>query len=137
MKNVILFAILLFSTTLLTAQNASSQSQETDEQKAHIDFESTLHDFGQIVVNSNASCEFKFTNTGKEPLILSNVKASCGCTVPEWTKEPVLPGEEGVIKVRYTTVTRPNVINKAIIVHSNADNKQVILRIKGEVVPQG
>ncbi len=136
MKNVFLFAIMLFATTLLTAQNASSQTQETDEQKAHIDFESTLHDFGQIVVNSNASCEFKFTNTGKEPLILSNVKASCGCTVPEWTKEPVLPGEEGVIKVRYTTVTRPNVINKAVIVYSNADNKQVILRIKGEVVPQ-
>lgn len=127
---------MLFATTLLTAQNASSQTQETEEQKAHIDFESTLHDFGQIVVNSNATCEFKFTNTGKEPLILSNVKASCGCTVPEWTKEPVLPGEEGVIKVRYTTVTRPNVINKAVIVHSNADNKQVILRIKGEVVPQ-
>lgn len=136
MKNVFLFAIMLFATTLLTAQNASSQTQETEEQKAHIDFESTLHDFGQIVVNSNATCEFKFTNTGKEPLILSNVKASCGCTVPEWTKEPVLPGEEGVIKVRYTTVTRPNVINKAVIVHSNADNKQVILRIKGEVVPQ-
>jgi len=136
MKNVFLFAIMLFATTLLTAQNASSQTQETDEQKAHIDFEATLHDFGQIEVNSNATCEFKFTNTGKEPLILSNVKASCGCTVPEWTKEPVLPGEEGVIKVRYTTVTRPNVINKAVIVHSNADNKQVILRIKGEVVPQ-
>ena len=137
MKNVFILGFWLFASTLLVAQNATSPVEENTQPQAHIDFEAVLHDFGQIPVGTNAECEFTFTNTGKEPLILSNVKASCGCTVPEWTKEPVLPGEEGVIKVKYTTVSRPNVINKAVIVHSNADNKQVILRIKGEVVPQG
>lgn len=137
MKNVFIFGIWLFASSLIVAQNPTPAEQENQQPQAHINFETVLHDFGQIPVGTNAVCEFTFTNTGKEPLILSNVKASCGCTVPEWTKEPVLPGEEGVIKVKYTTVSRPNVINKAVIVHSNADNKQVILRIKGEVVPQG
>ncbi len=137
MKNVFILGFWLLASTLLSAQNATPAEQEKEQPQVHIDFEAVLHDFGQIPVGTNAVCEFTFTNTGTEPLILSNVRASCGCTVPEWPKDPVLPGEEGVIKVKYTTVSRPNVINKAVIVHSNADNKQVILRIKGEVVPQG
>jgi hypothetical protein len=138
MRNIFLSGLLLFVATAISAQNATVIEPVSIEPQPHIEFTSVVHDFGQIKVNDKATCEFTFTNTGKVPLVLSNVKASCGCTVPEWPKEAVLPGEKGVIKVKYTTVTRPNVINKAIIVVSNADNKQVILRIKGEVVaPQG
>jgi hypothetical protein len=137
MRNICLFGLLLFTATFLFAQNATTIEPVSIEPQPHIEFTSVEHDFGKIKVNDNATCEFTFTNTGKVPLILSNVKASCGCTVPEWPKEAILPGGKGVIKVKYTTVNHPNVINKAIIVHSNADNKQVILRIKGEVVPQG
>ena len=136
MKNIVLFGVWLYVSTLVCAQTPESGNAVPDT-LPHIEFTSTLHDFGNIKVNADASCEFSFTNTGKVPLILSNVRASCGCTVPDWPKDPILPGEKGLIKVRYTTVSRPNVINKAIIVHSNADNKQVVLRIKGEVVPQG
>jgi len=135
MKNILIFGIGLLVSTIVFAQTPSAD-QAISDTLPHIEFTSTIHDFGQIKVNADASCEFSFTNSGKVPLILSNVRASCGCTVPDWPKDPILPGEKGVIKVRYTTVTRPNVINKAIIVHSNADNKQVVLRIKGEVVPQ-
>ena len=133
----ILLGIWLLSTTLGFAQTPPAEKQSEASELPHIEFKATTHDFGQIALKSDATCEFRFSNTGKVPLVLSNVKASCGCTVPEWPKEPVLPGEEGVIKVKYTTVHRPNVINKAVIVHSNADNKQVILRIKGEVVKEG
>ncbi len=132
-----MFGIMLLTTTLVLAQNTPPAEKTDAEPLPHIEFTATVHDFGQIPLKEDASCEFKFTNTGKVPLVLSKVKASCGCTVPEWPKEPVLPGEEGVIKVKYTTVNRPNVINKAVIVQSNADNKQVILRIKGEVVKEG
>lgn len=127
----------MFVTSLAFTQNPPAESKEEAAKAAHIEFKETLHDFGQLPLKSDASCEFTFRNTGETPLVLSKVRASCGCTVPEWPEEPVLPGEEGVIKVKYTTVHRPNVINKAVIVHSNADNKQVILRIKGEIVKEG
>lgn len=140
MKRAFLFCFLLISYLGISAQHAVPAAVPvaiSNEPVSHIEFTSLVHDFGKIEVNAKAECEFKFKNTGTVPLILSNVKASCGCTVPEWPKEPILPGETGLIKVKYTTVTRPNVINKSIIVYSNADNKQVILRIQGEIVPQG
>ncbi|MDZ7740844.1 MAG: DUF1573 domain-containing protein [Bacteroidota bacterium] len=76
---------------------------------------------------------FTFTNKGQKPLVLSNVRASCGCTVPQWPREPVAPGEKGEIKVKYNT-NRPGSFNKSITVNSNAANSMVRLRIKGQVV---
>ena len=74
-----------------------------------------------------------FKNTGKEPLILSEVRSSCGCTVPAWPREPILGGKSDTIKVRYAT-NRLGIINKTITVNSNAKNGPVILRISGKVV---
>ena len=76
---------------------------------------------------------FSFKNTGKEPLILTSVRASCGCTTPNWTREPVAPGDEGQIKVHYDT-NRMNNFTKTITVQSNAGNGAVTLMIKGKVV---
>jgi hypothetical protein len=136
MKKTTFLMIWLLVSTAVSAQ-VNHVENPAYEPKARIEFSSLTHDFGKISVNSDATCEFTFTNTGQVPLMLTNVRASCGCTVPEWPREPILPGEKGVIKVKYTTVTVPNVINKSIVVNSNADNKQVILNIKGEVVPRG
>jgi hypothetical protein len=97
-----------------------------------IQFDSMVHDYGSIVKGSDGSCEFVFKNTGKTPLILNNVQASCGCTVPEWTREPVQPGKSGVIKVKYNTQI-VSTFNKSITVTSNAKNSTVILSIKGTV----
>jgi hypothetical protein len=131
MKKVGMFVMMLFMGIHMFA----SDNQQADEKQfAHIKFEKLVHDFGKIPVQGDASCEFVYTNTGNIPLLLTNVKTSCGCTAPEWTKEPVLPGEKGVIKVKYTTVHRPNPINKSITVLSNADNPSIILKITGEVV---
>ena len=100
-----------------------------------IKFVNTMHDYGTIVQGSDGTCEFKFTNKGKLPLVLSNVKASCGCTVPEWPKEPILPGKSSSIKVSYNTNNQGN-FNKSITVNSNALNNTVILQIKGNVTPK-
>lgn len=101
-----------------------------------IEFDKETHDYGTIYVNGDGNCVFTFTNKGTEPLLLTNVRAGCGCTVPQWPREPVLPGESAEIKVKYTTLNRPHTINKSIVVTSNSVTKNtVVLRIKGEVVP--
>lgn len=96
------------------------------------------HDFGEVPEGPEAEHIFKFTNVGKEPLIIMNASASCGCTVPTWPKQPILPGKSGEIKVVYNTQGRVGPINKDIYIRSNAanpDNKEVYeLHIKGMVI---
>jgi hypothetical protein len=111
-----------------------AQSNQTATNDSIV-FEKTVHDYGTIAQGADGNCEFKFTNKGKTPLILSNVRASCGCTVPEWPKEPIEPGKEGVIKVKYNT-NSPGSFNKSITVNSNAVNATVMLKIKGNVLPK-
>lgn len=91
-------------------------------------------DFGTVIEGPQASHEFKFKNEGKEPLILSNVKASCGCTVPTWPKEPILPGKESMITATYNTQGRVGPFTKTITIESNADGGNKVITIKGEVI---
>ena len=101
---------------------------------AEIVFESELIDYGTIEHNADGNREFKFKNKGKEPLIISNSTGSCGCTVPTWPKEPIKPGESGVIKVHYATDRIGN-FDKTVTVTSNAKTPSVVLKIKGVVKP--
>jgi hypothetical protein len=111
----------------------NSNAQTPTDTTLVIAFNETIHDYGNIQLKGDGSCAFIFTNKGNSPLILSAVTASCGCTVPEWTKEPVLPGKEGTIKVTYNTnIAGP--FTKSVTVTSNAKNSPVILVIKGTVV---
>lgn len=99
-----------------------------------IKFNKNSHDFGMITeTNGNATTVFEFTNTGVKPLIIRNVSSSCGCTTPEWTKKPVLPGQKGTIKAIYNPKNRPGSFNKSITVYSNAEKPRVKLTIKGVV----
>ncbi len=101
-----------------------------------ISFDKLEHDYGTIYEGDNGTCEFQFKNTGKEPLILSNVYSSCGCTVPTWPREAIMPGKTAVIGVKYNT-SRIGVINKKITVISNAEESpRVELLIKGLVKPK-
>lgn len=100
---------------------------------AQINFSEERYDFGTLEEGPKASHEFTFTNTGTEPLILTNVKASCGCTTPSWTKEPVLPGEDGKILVTYNTAKRVGAFNKSITITSNASEPTKVIYIKGTV----
>ncbi|MEX2596280.1 MAG: DUF1573 domain-containing protein [Salibacteraceae bacterium] len=100
--------------------------------QAEIEFEKTVHDFGKMKQHGDASTEFKFTNTGSEPLIISNAKGSCGCTVPEWPREPIQPGQTNSIKVKYDS-KRLGPINKSVTITSNGSEQPKVLRIKGNI----
>lgn len=100
---------------------------------AKIEFKSDTIDYGTIEKGSDGVRVFEFTNTGNAPLIISNVKSTCGCTVPKKPDGPILPGETGKIEVKYDT-NRVNPIRKTITVTSNADTPTVALKIKGLVV---
>lgn len=124
----------IFLLTILSLFTFALQAQENQAAVADsIIFDKLEYDYGTIEKGSDGNCEFTFTNKGQKPLVLSNVRASCGCTVPTWPKEPVNPGKTGVIKVRYNTA-RAGSFNKSITVNSNAANSTVRLRIKGKVV---
>jgi hypothetical protein len=102
---------------------------------AKIDFTKDTHDYGTIKNGADGTCTFEFKNTGNAPLIISNAKGSCGCTVPEWPKEPIAPGAKASIKVKYDT-SRQGVINKNVTITSNAVNAaEKIIYIKGNVLP--
>lgn len=103
------------------------------EAGAQVEFEKEVHDYGTMKQHGDGTCEFKFTNTGSEPLIISNAKGSCGCTVPSWPREPIKPGESEVIKVKYDT-KRVGPINKSVTITSNAVNSPTkVIRIKGTI----
>lgn len=132
MKNTLLTLTLFFAATIA---NNSSFTQETKANvaTAEIEFKKETHDYGNIKQNSNGVYEFIFKNTGSQPLIISNATGSCGCTVPEWPKEPILPGKSGTIKVKYDTkIVGP--FSKSVTLQSNAaNNPSKVLRIKGTV----
>jgi hypothetical protein len=99
---------------------------------ADIKFDKTTHDYGNLKQGDNGECEFKFVNNGKEPLIITNCMGSCGCTVPQCPKEPILPGKSSTIKVKYDT-QRVGPIYKTVTVNSNAKSGTQTLYIKGNI----
>jgi len=113
----------------------SKQEQiEEPSSDATIDFESKVVDYGILEHNANGEREFVFTNNGTEPLIIKNAKGSCGCTVPTWPREPIMPGETSKIGVKYAT-NRVGKFTKTITLTTNVGKKPVILTVKGEVTP--
>lgn len=101
-----------------------------------IEVNKEIHDYGMVEYAGNGVCEFVVTNTGTEPLVITGAKASCGCTVPSYPKEPIAPGESAVITVKYDT-KRPGSINKSIKITSNAVNAtEKVIYIKGQVQQQ-
>lgn len=130
MKKLLTVVLMMFVMFSLNAQTVSENGPE-------ITFEKTTHQFGEISYGGNGTYEFLFKNTGNEPLILSQPKSSCGCTVPEWPKKPILPGETDVIKVTYKNTDRPGSFSKYVTIFSNAKtNKEVKLYIKGKILPE-
>jgi hypothetical protein len=93
----------------------------------------TTFDFGKIPQGKPVTHEFKFTNTGKVPLVLSSVNASCGCTTPEWTKEPIAPGKSGSVKATFNAAGA-GAFSKTVTVNANVEGGAIYLTIKGEVL---
>ncbi len=147
-KSFILFGTFaLLSTTMLAQTNdKQSQAKVTDPHAAHaspqtgtsqqnadlsMKFKNEDHSFGNIPEGPAVSYDFEFVNISKEPIVLSNVQASCGCTTPTWPKEPIAPGKSSKITATYSTQGRPGPFTKTITVTSNAGSK--VLKISGTV----
>src|SRR6056297_604765 len=131
MKNIILSLIIILTTLGAYAQKEINTNQDSKD-LPEIYFDKTTHDFGKIKYMGDGTCEFAFKNTGKEPLLLTNVRASCGCTTPTWPKDPIKKGKKGTITVKYNTRIIGN-FTKTIRVYSNAKTSPVTLRIIGVV----
>lgn len=122
MKKLVLVAVIAFVSFAANAQ-------------AKIQFKSDTVDYGKIEKGSDGVRVFEFTNTGDAPLIVTNVKSSCGCTVPKKPEGPIAAGATGIIEVKYDT-NRVGPIRKTVTVYSNADEPIKALKIKGEVMKE-
>lgn len=122
---------------VLIALNANSQTYTKNiTDSAKIMFVDTVYDFGTIYeANGKVSHVFEFKNVGGMPLVVLNAKASCGCTVPEWTKTPIDKGGSGTIEVTFNPAKRAGKFNKAITITSNAAGQYSVVYIKGEIKP--
>jgi len=112
----------------------TATSTQVNPNAPEASFETDVVDYGTIEYDADGNREFKFKNTGKEPLIIYSATGSCGCTVPTWPKEPIKPGETGSIKVHYDTKRAGN-FEKSVTVASNGKTPSKTLRIKGTVKP--
>lgn len=135
MKKLLLsFTLLLFVAGAAFAQTATpdpNAKPATTLKPENMAFVTDTHEFGTVAEGPAAVYEFTFKNTGKEPILVERVQASCGCTTPSYSKDPVLPGKTGSIKASFATQGRPGAFTKTITVVSNAGTK--VLTIKGQV----
>jgi len=131
MKKLLILIVIavLGSLSIVGAQNLKTKDAPI------ITFQEESHDFGTIKEGVIGEYTFKFTNSGTQPLILTDVRPSCGCTTPDWSKEPVAPGKTGLIKVKFNSSGRPGKFNKSITVSSNIPNETKVLFISGVVTP--
>lgn len=120
--------------TLVQAATAPAASSTLTPE--NVAFKSDTYDFGSIEEGPAADHVFSFTNTGKEPLVIQRVQPSCGCTTPDWTKEPVAPGKTGMIKASYGTQGRPGHFEKTMTVFTNAGTKMLTFKGTVEKAPE-
>ena len=144
MLTIIIASILVVSCKDNATSKVKKENVEQAEERdakiklggAKISFDKTEHDFGTIKEGDIVETVFSFTNTGRSELIISSAKGSCGCTVPEWPKEPILPGEKGEIKVKFNSDRKPNKQQKQVTLVTNTDGGKEVLVIKAQVTPK-
>jgi hypothetical protein len=135
MKKLIL-SLAIACSLMACNQPAQTTSANTTANAANapvMKFEFDSHDFGKIKQGDKVSYEYKFTNTGKSPLIITNATASCGCTTPEWPKAPLKPGESGKIKVVFDSAAKSGLQDKMVTVTANTNPAQNMVHLIGEV----
>ena len=128
MKKIFLTTLFLLTTVLMVIAQGT----------AEIKFEKTTHDFGTFSENSpKVTCKFQFTNVGNGPLVIHQAIASCGCTVPQYPKEPIKPGETGEITITYNGAGKfPGKFRKSITLRTNGKTEVVRLYVEGEMTPK-
>ncbi len=115
---------------------APAAAPAPDPDAGEFKFKETTHDYGEVPEGPLAETDFEFKNVGKKPIIISEAHGSCGCTVPKWPQEAILPGKKGVIHVAYTTQGRQGMIMKDVTINSNAKQQPMVLHIRGTVKPK-
>jgi hypothetical protein len=134
MKKIILLLVLpLFVAVYANAQTAPAATP-VNPNAPIAKWDKLVTDFGDIAFNVPKTAEFKLTNAGKEPLIISSAKASCGCTNLKYASEPILPGKSTIVSATYNAAAQ-GVFGKTVTVVTNADPNPVVLQIKGNVLP--
>jgi hypothetical protein len=128
--------LIVFASMLCIALAGFAQEEVKPRIKGEMKFEETRHNFGVFAQDTAiVSHDFIFTNVGKAPLIIHQASASCGCTVPEYTLEPVMPGEKGKITVTYNGKgRRPGIFRKSITIHNNGKQTPLRIYIEGEMI---
>lgn len=151
MKNTLnikqLFAVAILALGMMTACNETKDGQlstdlvtspksatQMSDKQAAIKFDKEEHDFGTLLQGEVVSYSFHFTNTGSQPLIISEVGSSCGCTVGDYPREPIAPGKTGAIKVTYNSAGHNGFQSRFLTVMSNTNPAKTTLRIKGKVL---
>lgn len=135
MKNFLNLLLMVFCAGYISAQTSVPATPATPAKSSagpHLEWESTVVDYGDIKKGSDPVRKAIFYNKGTEPLIIKSARGSCGCTVPTWPKEPIMPGEKGVIEIRYDT-QRVGPINKTVSVSTNESEEETRITIKGNI----
>jgi hypothetical protein len=114
-------------------EDRNGSSNQVDPNATSIAFEKTIHDFGTLKEGASVSYTFEFKNTGNKPLLISNAKGSCGCTVPRWPKEAIAPGETGEIEVTFNSRGKHDKQHKSVTLTANTDPANTRLYIKADV----
>jgi hypothetical protein len=148
MKNLIVITLVVMGLSFTSCKEDATKKIKTEnlevakERDSEIKmggprfkFDKTEHDFGTISEGDVVETVFAFTNVGKSELIITSAKGSCGCTVPEWPKEPIMPGEAGEIKVKFNSYRKPNLQQKQITLRTNTEGGKEILKIRAQVTP--
>ncbi|MEO6189306.1 MAG: DUF1573 domain-containing protein [Saprospiraceae bacterium] len=136
MKNLFLLTLGLIFSVALRAQTPVLAAPTTEKVGGpKMVFETTTVDYGEIKKGGDPLRKAVFTNKGTEPLIVKNARGSCGCTVPTWPKEPIMPGETGVIEIRYDT-QRVGSINKTVSIQTNEGEEEIRLIVKGNITEE-
>lgn len=117
-----------------TINNNLSATENSDIQEPKIKFKSTDHEFGTIIEGESVAYTFRYTNNGNADLVITDAKASCGCTVPKFSKEPIPPGGKGEVEIIFNSAGREGKVNKTITVLANTQPNTHTLRITGEVI---
>jgi len=125
--------MVLVALVFCTAACSSTPEEKAKGQGQEIWFEEYMHDYGQLEQDGDGSWSFDFKNLGEKAFVINRVRSTCGCTVPDWPREPIEPGASGKITVKYNTATTGTFL-KSVVVYSSAANSPVKLQIKGKVV---
>lgn len=135
MRNAFYYGLAILALVITSAGCTNTTEEQAKEKGEEIWFEEIMHEYGEIPEGSDGSWSFTFKNLGKQAILINRVRSTCGCTVPDWPRQPVEPGGSGQVTVKYNTA-QTGTFMKSVYVYSTAANSPVKLQIKGKVLPK-